>query len=240
MLSLPRFKYSFTPSWAMILITFVFFSLFIRLGLWQLQRAAEKQHLVEISKQMLRKPAIDWNGKLKLPEQYEAINVNGKFLDNILFLDNQHYNHRVGYNVLISLLLEDGKIIIIDKGWVLADLRNRKKLPQIDLSLNNVKISGRAYYPSVNRMILGEQIEIISARSSIIQSIDIPIISKFLQKSVYPFIIRDENSTDNSYIKEWSIVSMPPARHYGYAVQWFAFALVILIIFIFLNLKKKL
>ena len=47
-------------------------------------------------------------------------------------------------------------------------------------------------------------------------------------------------STDESsgFVREWAIVSMPPVRHVGYAVQWFAMALAILILFIALNVKK--
>ncbi|WP_019216188.1 SURF1 family cytochrome oxidase biogenesis protein [Legionella tunisiensis] len=59
-----------------------------------------------------------------------------------------------------------------------------------------------------------------------------------MHKSVYPFIIRLDKSEADSYVREWAVVAMPPERHYAYALQWFAIAFVILILFIALNLKK--
>jgi surfeit locus 1 family protein len=40
-------------------------------------------------------------------------------------------------------------------------------------------------------------------------------------------------------VREWKTVAMPPQRHLAYALQWFVMALVVLIIFVALNLKKK-
>lgn len=74
---------------------------------------------------------------------------------------------------------------------------------------------------------------------AVVELLDVHLISQFLHKSVYPFIIRLNNHADNGYLREWPVVAMAPERHYGYALQWFAIALVILILFIALNLKKK-
>lgn len=74
---------------------------------------------------------------------------------------------------------------------------------------------------------------------TIIERIDTKLIGQFLHKSVYPFIIRLDKANAQGYVREWSIVAMPAERHYAYALQWFAMAFVILILFIALNLKKK-
>ena len=60
-----------------------------------------------------------------------------------------------------------------------------------------------------------------------------------MQKAVYPFIIRLDKQDTYGFVREWETVSMLPARHLAYALQWFAMAFVILIIFVALNLKKK-
>ncbi|WP_274544559.1 SURF1 family cytochrome oxidase biogenesis protein [Legionella oakridgensis] len=73
----------------------------------------------------------------------------------------------------------------------------------------------------------------------VIEWIDTKIISQFLHKSVYPFIIRLDKKEANGFIRAWDIVSMPPQRHYAYAFQWFAIALVIFVLFISLNSKKR-
>ena len=66
-----------------------------------------------------------------------------------------------------------------------------------------------------------------------------PIIRQFLLKSVYPFIIRLSPQAEYGFVRDWPVVAMSVERHFGYALQWFAIALVIIILFIVLNVKKK-
>ena len=40
-------------------------------------------------------------------------------------------------------------------------------------------------------------------------------------------------------VREWPIVVMTPTRHYAYAVQWFAMAFVLLVIYLMLSFKKS-
>lgn len=73
----------------------------------------------------------------------------------------------------------------------------------------------------------------------ILERLDTQLISQVLQKSVSPFIIRLDKQDANGFVREWATVSMPPQRHLAYALQWFVMALVVLIIFVALNLKKN-
>ena len=56
---------------------------------------------------------------------------------------------------------------------------------------------------------------------------------------IMQFIIRMNPEANNGFIREWSVVSMPPERHVAYAVQWFALALLVVILFVVLSMKKK-
>ncbi|MDI1352426.1 MAG: SURF1 family protein, partial [bacterium] len=76
-------------------------------------------------------------------------------------------------------------------------------------------------------------------KTTIVESLDPKLVHQILQKKVYPFIIRLDKQDANGFVREWAIVSMPPQRHLAYAVQWFAMAFVILIIFVALNLKNE-
>lgn len=234
MISLPRFQYRFTPKWLMCLITSLAIILLTSLGCWQLRRAQEKTDMLSRQQDQAQQHTSEWVDK---PGQYQRIAVKGTYLSQNYLLDNQYHEHQIGYNVLSPLLIDKQRVVIIDRGWVPAN-NNRQQLPQIESPSAEQTLSGQAYYPSDKTWVLGETVERQTGNITLVESPDIKIISQLLHKPVYPFIIRLDKSEANGYVREWQVVSMPPERHKAYAVQWFAMALLALVLFIILNLKK--
>lgn len=236
--SLTCFKFRFTPTWLMLILTLLFFSLFVRLGFWQIQRADEKRKMIVAQKtQELQKPLF-WTKSQKQPLQYERIILKGNYLPQIFLLDNQHHQHQFGYNVLSPLELLDGSIIMIDRGWVAGEL-SRRIFPNIITPHGFLTLQGSVYFPSKNQWVLGPSLEKKGNKVVILERLDTQLMSQVLQKTVSPFIIRLDKQDANGFVREWATVSMPPQRHLAYALQWFVMALVVLIIFVALNLKKK-
>lgn len=236
--SLTCFKFRFTPSWFMLLIAMFFFTLFVRLGLWQIQRADEKKKMIVAQKTLEKQKPIHWTKKQRTPMQYERIIVKGNYLSWVFLLDNQHHQHQFGYDVLSPLELSDGAVIMVDRGWVPGEM-TRRVFPNIQSPKGLMKLQGSVYFPNKNQWVLGPVLEKKENKMIILERLDEQLISQILQKSVSPFIIRLDKQNANGFVREWETVSMPPQRHLAYAVQWFAMALVILIIFVALNLKKK-
>jgi len=237
-LILTKYKISFTPSWVMSLLTIFAIFLFVRLGFWQLERAQEKKQMLAAMSQFAKLSPIDWSMNDKLPVQYQQIKINGNYLPHVLLLDNQHHNHNFGYDVISLLHTNNGKIILVDRGWVAGDI-TRRIYPQIKNPKGNISISGSVYYPSTKNWVLGQAIEEKTNDLAIIESLDTKLLGQFLHKSVYPFIIRLNRDNAYGYLREWAIVSMSPNRHYAYAFQWVVIAIAVLVIFIVLNFKKE-
>jgi surfeit locus 1 family protein len=40
------------------------------------------------------------------------------------------------------------------------------------------------------------------------------------------------------YVREWTPPGMPPSRHFSYAIQWWGFAVVLLVLYFGLNFRK--
>lgn len=236
--SLTGFNLCFTPSRRMSLLTLLFIVLFMRLGFWQLERADEKKQLLMAQNEFAKSKPIGWQISSGLPAQYQQLTVQGHFLPDVFLLDNQHYQHQFGYDVLSPFVLADGRVILVDRGWVTGDMK-RQTLPVIDVPRGFIRVSGSAYYPSDKNWLLGQAFEKKADGLVVMELIDTKLASKFLHKLVYPFIMRLSQESAHGFVREWAIVSMPPERHYGYALQWFAIVLVIFILFIALNLKKK-
>ena len=238
MFSLTGFNVRFTPRLGMSLLAILSILLFVRLGLWQVQRANEKKQMLAAHYQLAKQAPIVWQSSDNLPRQYQPLKITGKYFAKTLLLDNQHYQHQFGYQVISPLMLGDGKIILIDRGWLPGDV-TRQTLPRINIPDGPIEVMGSAYYPSSKNWLLGQMVEKEEADAAVIELIEPELIAQFLHKSVYPFIIRLDNQADQGFVREWAIVSMPPERHYAYALQWFAMALVVLIIFLGLIFKKK-
>ncbi len=235
--SLTCFNLRFTPSWLTIIATTLFMTLFIRLGYWQMQRAAEKRSMIQAEHIQATKDPVLWNAQQRPPNQYQRIKLIGHFLSNVFLLDNQHQQHQFGYDVLSPLLLTDGSILLVDRGWLLGD-STRLRFPKVHTPKEFVYPQGSVYFPSKNNWLLGSNVEIKNKYLAIIENIDTQLISQILQKKVYPFIMRLDKQAENGFVREWPIVSMPAERHLAYAFQWLAMAFAILILFIALNLKR--
>ncbi len=222
----------------MIVLALLFISLFIRLGFWQIQRADEKKEMIAAETASALKPPLNWSASHKLPAQYQKIFIHGHYLPHVFLLDNQHHNHQFGYDVLSPLQLANGELVMVDRGWILGD-STRQTVPEIESPQEIIKLQGNVYYPSEKQWILGPLLEEKKNNVTIVERMDAKLISQILQKKVYPFIIRLDKQDAYGFVREWAIVSMPPERHLAYALQWFVMALIILIIFVALNLKKK-
>lgn len=236
--SLAGFNVRFTPRWRMSLIAFISILLFTRLGFWQLQRGEEKKHMLAAHHAFANQAPIAWQPSSESPAQYQQIVVHGQFLPQVLLFDNQHHQHQFGYHVISPLAVSNGHVILVDRGWLAGDV-TRQTYPVIDSPAGFVNVLGQAYYPSTKNWVLGQSLEKKQANLAIVELIDTQLISQFLHKSVYPFIIRLGKDEAKGFVREWAIVAMPPERHNAYAFQWFAIAFVIFILFVVLNIKKK-
>ncbi len=234
--SLTCFRFRFTPTWVMIFLTILVVSFLTYLGFWQLQRAEEKSKMVQAEQQMALQQPIAWKKKQTRPLQYQRIQIQGHYLADIFLLDNQHHQHQFGYNVLSPLQLDDGVVVLVDRGWVAGDV-TRRQFPAVVTPHKLMHIRGVVYFPSMKQWVLGPEMEQKKDGLTILETANPKIVRQLLQKKVYPFIIRLDKNEPYGYVREWAIVSMPPARHVAYAWQWFAMALVVFILFIALNLK---
>ncbi|PJD92891.1 MAG: hypothetical protein CK424_04805 [Legionella sp.] len=235
MFSVTAFGFSFTSSWKMLTLALIAMSLFIRLGFWQVHRAHEKRALLAAHHTQMQHTALVFSGESV--QQYQRVKLHGYYLPITFLLDNQHHAHQFGYDVVSPLVLANGKVVLIDRGWIAGDV-GRLSLPKIDTPSSAQDIRGDVYFPSAKQWLLGQSLDVKTEHLAVIETLDVAVVSQFLHKSLYPFIIRQSAEDTNGYVRDWAIVSTPPGRHDAYALQWFMFALVVGILYLALNIKK--
>lgn len=237
MINLSFFKKHFSASLVFAVIAMCAIGLFSYLGVWQIQRGKEKQNIIIMQKKLALQKPIAWTEKNNVLN-FQPISVQGHYLDINFLLDNQHLNHEFGFNVISAFLLDNDKVVLVDRGWVKSDIA-RRQLPNILNNKDRIKIAGTVYQITKKPLLLGNVIEKRVDNTVVVEAIDFGVIAQILQKNLYPFIIRLDKGEPFGFVREWKIVSMTPQRHFGYAFQWFSMALCILVIYISLKIKYE-
>lgn len=221
------------------LLTLLFMSLFISLGVWQWNRANEKERLLQQyalrSANKLPLSKMDVNQDLR----FYPVQLEGRFdQPHTFYLDNKTYQGKPGYEVYTPFKAKGlAQPILIDRGWIALG-ENRATLPALPAVPRTVKIEGILVKPPAY-FVLGA----LDEKSTLpwpkrIEYIDLQILSKLLGYPLFPYVLKLETGSPYGFTQTWQAVMVKPEKHRGYAVQWFAFALTLLILFVVLNWKR--
>lgn len=216
-------------------------ALFLALGSWQLERAQEKRALIQGLRQQSAQPVRELPATLGDPRQwrYRKVRVAGRLDDGHQFLlDNQVSRGQVGLQVLTPLRMERGQqAVLIDRGWLPLG-PDRRQTPDIRVTDQRVELTGTVYVPYKNPYHLGDLDAGQTDWPRVIQYLDFPAISQRLGYPLLPLTIRLDPAAPHGFRREWPDIPFTPQRHLGYAIQWFALAAVLVVIYLALNIRR--
>jgi surfeit locus 1 family protein len=232
----------FAPSWPMTLATLLLLALFLSLGRWQWHRGEAKQQTWADYEREMREPPVDAPARFDAAPRYQAIRLRGHF-DGLhqFLLDNRFFKGNAGYEVLTPFVLEDGRRVLVNRGWV-PFLGFRDRLPDVSLSRDSlaegVRVTGRLdELPSPG---------LASGRAPPTTDATWPKITSFpthdeieaaLRAKLERRIVQMMGGPDN-FGHETQPPGIAPERHFSYAIQWWGFALVLLVLYFGLNSRK--
>ena len=232
-------------NWKLSILALLFFSLFISLGVWQLARAAQKKQLLQAfaertAQEPITADTLRQSHRGNMDWRFFRAELSGRFDDEHTFLlDNKTFNGQVGYEVYTPFRAEGmNSLILIDRGFI-PQGKSRKDLPEIKKNALPVTIQGLLNLPPTY-VALGAMRESNKTHWPLrIEFINLDEIAKITQTPVFPYIFALKTNDPAAYATEWKAVIMGPEKHQGYAVQWFALALTLLILFVALNRGDK-
>lgn len=226
-----QFKATLWPSIAFIMIL----PLLLSLGFWQLGRMDEKQAMFDALAQG-EKDQVQTFPLTNKPLPYSKVKVLGRLLPEFsIFLEHQMHNSQAGYHVLTPLLIaSDLPLLWVNRGWVSLDNTLNLQEP-----LEPLTLTGLIYYPSENRFILGENFSKTKEGQLKIQRMDFKSLEQHFHQAFYPYVLLLDPKAPEGFVRDWQIKSLPPSKHLGYAVQWFALAGTLCVLYIFVNLRRK-
>lgn len=224
------------PNKKLLLLSLCLFPLLIGLGFWQLDRADEKQRLVEqYSTNQQAAPATV--GVLVTGDslQYRSAWLKGELdPERRLILDNRVKNGRPGYEILEVLRVDglDAKILV-NRGWVPASL-DRSQLPEVEPISGTVQLRG-TLYQTLGGYRLDDGIGLVSQWPARVGWVSAARAEQLYGEAFFAYQLRLDQDSPGALQTGWPTVSVQPAKHTGYAVQWFVMALVLLLMTLIAN-----
>ena len=239
-------NWCFSPGLITSLLAIGFFTLFVFLGCWQLERAEQKRNLfVEFENRQLTE-AMNLNQVDDTKSSFDnllwrPVIVSGRFLEDFqILLDNQVQKTKAGYYIYTPFqLLDSERVVLVNRGW-LAVGSDRKVSPNIVATKGTVKIKAIIKEIPKTGLLLKElPPEEMKNGFYRVQRIDLAELEELTSTKLLPYVIRLSPESEHGYYRKWPLPGSGEDKHNGYAFQWFAFATVLFIIYFLLNIKLK-
>ncbi|QFT53007.1 SURF1 family protein [Microbulbifer sp. THAF38] len=215
---------SLIRNWPITLFSIGLMPVFVLLGAWQLNRAETKQMIsLEIDARMSAQPVNPKNGiELK---RFLPVKLTGKYSSNYFLLDNRTRRGQVGYEVL-QIFISGNQRWLVNRGWI--------PLPE------SRAITPEVSYPDDATTILGfiypvEYSESLSSNEKLFHQRIQAVNRKFtdsLDLSYKAWTLRLSADSESSLVTDWKLINSNSDRHIAYAVQWFAMAVALFILWL--------
>jgi surfeit locus 1 family protein len=231
------------PSWFAVLLTLAGMAIFVRLGVWQLDRAAYKEQLLRRFATASSAPLRDFAGvQSGAPADSDPhVRVRGWFVsDRYYLIDDQIHADRVGTQVYAPFQPRgESRVLLVDLGF-LAHGNGGERLPHLPpLADGAVTLTGLyAPPPATGLRLGGNALAKQSQWPKLAVYLDLDQVAADLHASLYPRVLLLDPDPATPYVRQWTPATMPPARHRGYAFQWFSFAFAALVIFLILHRRR--
>lgn len=223
------------PDWRLWLFAAVFLPLLVGLGSWQISRAHEKEQLLEQWEQQL--DDLSWaNAVSRGVTPGQPLQLKGQYrAGHDWLLDNRTRNGQNGYEVLTVFDPDSGPPVLINRGWIPAPAL-RRDLPDITTPPDTVVISARAAaYPTPP--VLAETPD-ESGWPRRVQSLKPEAVQVLAPGTADVLLKLDGDDQPGAYVADWAPDFMGPPTHYGYAVQWFSLAAVLVVLTVVASFRR--
>lgn len=204
-----------------------------RLGLWQLDRAAQKTTLAAAIDQRARLPALEAAGALDAPLDaivHRRVRLHGQWLATAtVWLDNRQMDARPGFFAVTPLKLADGRALLVQRGWAPRDALDRTRLPALPTPTGAVEVQGRIAPPPARLY------EFDGADSGPIrQNLDLDAFARETGLELLPWSVLQSGPVlpDDGLRREWPVPDTGVAKHQGYAFQWFGLSTLVVILYV--------
>lgn len=239
--------YRFRPGWITTLVFAMLLPVLIGLGMWQLDRAAEKAALRDRYMERGRMAAVDVTRQVldAARMDFRRAEARGRYRGDLtIYLDNKVLDGVPGYEIVTPLETPapagaGRRLILVNRGWVPWG-ESRQSLPEIDTPPGVIEVSGRLRAPAQDYFTLADESD--TGFQPLWQNLDLERYERVAGVPVSPLVLElgPESQGAGGFVRRWrGYDDTWIDRHKAYAVQWFALALTLVVLYVVLNMVRR-
>lgn len=226
------YRFLLRPKWvAFHLVVGAAIVVMVNFGFWQLRRLDQRQAFNAVIEARYDQPPVELGELLPVDADADAIErvewrpvtASGRYLpDDGLLVVNRSQNGRAGANIVVPLRLDDGDILLVNRGFVPLSI----EIPPVPAV--EVEVTGRLR-PSEERR-FGQLSDPADGTLREVQRIDLDRLAPQFDAPLAPMYIDliSSNPSEPAGIPEPVIApDLSEGNHLSYAVQWFIFAVAV-------------
>ena len=200
----------FRPPWWGIALAMAGCAAGVALGNWQSGRAAEKRAAGAAA----------------------AVVLEGTFESKYtVLLENKFHHGSLGYHVIQPLRLATGRHVLVNRGWIVAP---RDTLPAVRTPPGNVRIEG--YRLERFARVLAP--EGTKRAGPVWQHATVEEFARWSGLPMEPTVFEQHSGLEDGLVRDWPRPGSGVEKHESYALQWYSLAVLSVVLFIALNLKR--
>lgn len=237
-------RYQFRPRLVTSLAAAAGIALTLALANWQLSRAHEKEGRAAQLESLSKDPPVTLAAAEARVEDIEwrQVTASGRFEPRYgVLIDNRIRRGVAGYHVVMPLEIGSAggsasgrrRYVLVNRGWV-AGNPERARLPEVKTPAGTVEITGLAVTPSRRFLELASR----AAEGKVWQNLTLERYREAFPLALQPVVIQQESPLDDGLVREWDPPNLGVDKHYGYAFQWLALALTILVFYLVTHVRR--
>jgi surfeit locus 1 family protein len=219
--------------------TIVAVAVFVAAGNWQRGRMDAKEALraqldaARVMPETALPDGVAWDAW-----RYRPVRVEGTFDAARQFLvDNRVQGGRVGFHVVTPLVLTDGRVVLVDRGWIAAGA-TRDQLPAVPPAAGRVVVQGRVALPTSGYV----ELKADDGAGIVRQNLDPARFAAATGVPVLPVVIEataPAAAEDAALVRDWPLPDAGADKHRIYMMQWYAFAALAAGLWLFFFVRRR-
>jgi surfeit locus 1 family protein len=175
---------------------------------------------------------------------HRRIRLQGVWLpEHTVYLENRQMQGRPGFFAVTPLALPDGTAVLVQRGWLPRDLRDRTRVQAPVLPPGRVVLSARIAPPPARLYDFDG-----AAIGPIRQNLDVVAFARDTSLKLRPMSVLelDEAASPSSgqpprpdkLLRDWPLPAADVHKHHGYAFQWFALSILTIALYVWFQILR--